>query len=138
MRILADWTTAGVGGLSWLVIVFTLGVIVTLILTAIEQRDAWRTYKAVTRGSTNGGMGVLVESTLFRSMSRICIQIAFLTLACSNIYLSLSHNLGFLYWYRIIFVVTLLGVEVLLGLSVVNDIVARHKLEEYISQKKES
>lgn len=138
MGIVADWTTAGPWGLSWLIIAFTTGVLVTLVLTVIEQRDAWRTYKAVKADREDIGMSVLVTSTLVRSMARIFIQLAFLVLACSNIYISLSHDLEFLYWYRIIFVVAFLGAEAILCLSVINDIVARHKLEAYIASRKES
>lgn len=141
MGVIADWTTAGpYAHISWLTITFTAGVILTLVLTVMEQRDAWRTFKAVQHDHEQDqeGMAVLVTSTLIRSISRILIQLAFLALACSSIYLGVTEDTSFRYWYRIIFVTSFLGAEAILCLSVINDIVARHKLEAYISSRKES
>lgn len=137
MGILADWTTAGpYRSLSWLTIVFTAAVVITLVLTLIELKDALKTYKAVTVAEAgNDGMDVLVTSTLLRSLGRFGIQIALLVLSCSAIYIGISENLGARYWYRVIFICSILLTEALLCGSAVNDIMARHKLEMYLRRK---
>lgn len=135
MGVIADWTTAGpYHNLSWLTIVFTIGVILTLILTIIELHDAWSTFGTVKNNTTNEGIEVLAKSTLLRSLARFGVQLAFLILSSAAVFISIRQNHSDLYWYRIIFVVSFLSVETLLCLSAVNDIVARHKLEVIIDK----
>ena len=136
MDFIADWTTAGpYRSLSWLTIVFTIAVLVTLTLTLIELKDALRTYRIVRVTTDNDGMDVLVTSTLLRSLSRLVIQLALLTLSCTAIYISVAEDLKALFWYRIVFIVAILLTEVLLAGSALNDIVARHKLEAYLRKE---
>lgn len=139
MSYLADWTTAGpYRGVTWITIIFTAGVVLTLILTLLAQKDAWRTYKAVKLDPTaNTGMLVLAESTLIRSAARVAIQLAFLALGCVAIWIGVEQDRSHLYWYRIVFIVSFMGAEALLCLSAMNDLVAKHRLEEYIAERRE-
>lgn len=136
-HILADWTTAGpTGSLSWLTIAFTVGVAVTFALTLIEQWDAWKTYRFLV-DSENEGLRVLAQSTLNRSTARVAIQLAFLLLASVAIYVGLTEHASSLYWYRITFIGCFFAIEILLCLTAINDIVARHKLEDSVGMLKE-
>lgn len=134
MGVVADWTTAGpYRSLSWLTIAFTIAVLVTLVLTSLELRETWKVYKAVDR-EQDEGMGILASSTLLRSLGRVGIQIALLCLSASAIYVSVSQDLKHLYWYRVTFIISLLATETLLCISAVNDVYARHKLEEHLKR----
>lgn len=135
----ADWTTAGpYKELTWLTIIFTIGVVATLILALFGARDAWKTYRAVRIvGEDNPGMEVLIVSTLLRSLARVAIQVAFLILACTAIYIAVSENTEHLHWYRVTFILSFLIAEALLCFSAINDLVAKHKLEEYIVRRRE-
>jgi hypothetical protein len=140
LHLVADWTTAGpYKSLTWLTVVFTVGVVVTLVLTLIALNDAWSTYKAVRKEPrTTEGMVLLAESTLLRSAGRVLIQIGFLILACVSVYISVTEHNGDYYWYRVTFIVTFLGAELILCLSAVNDLVAKYRIEEYFKERESS
>lgn len=137
MNLLADWTTAGpYRELTWLTVVFTVAVLITLILTLFELRDSWVTWRAISKRVGNGkeieALRVLSLSSIFRSVGRVTIQILFLLLATSTVISSIHVDSVHFYWYRVIFIVSFLTAEVLLWLLVLNELIARRKLAELI------
>lgn len=133
--LIADWTTAGpYKDLTWITIIFTAVVILSIIFVTFELWDSFKTYKAVKHGGKNGGLLLLAESSVRRSLGRLTIQLSFLTLALVAIAVSVSNDVSHFYFYRVTFVGTFLLSEFTLCLLIINDTVTRHRLEILIEK----